>query len=74
MIRMLFVVPKEGFFIIEKYSWSTHIIHGTGIFTYMDGWFFVGFHVGKDTVRPMDPTEGSIFSNVGRDTTEVVNF
>ena len=39
MIRMLFVVPKEWFFMIEKYSWNTHIIHGNGIFTYMDGWF-----------------------------------
>ena len=38
-----------------------HTIHGTGIFIYI--WLiFMGFHVGKYTVRPMDPMGTAIFA------------
>ena len=37
-------IPGEG---------QPHIIHGTGMFTCMDGWFLWHFHVGEYT-SPMD--------------------
>ena len=47
-----FETPPAGSqgFLFKKRS---HTIHGTGIFTYMNGWFFNGKLVGKYT-SPMD--------------------
>ena len=42
---------------IKGFSLSAHTIHGTnGIYSYMDMVDFYGFHVGKYTVRPVDPS------------------
>ena len=42
-----------AFFFTVPARVHTQTIHGIGIFIYMNGWFFMGFHVGKYT-NPMD--------------------
>ena len=47
----------------KMWIFGTHRIHGTGIFTYMNGWFLWYSWIGKYTVRPMDPLGKNIHFN-----------